>query len=477
MDKPNDHSTLSYMRTYIKNKKLNDKPIKLNMKRAETIKHLRKLGHWDSSVDGQKKPKAGIDVKGTSKKRVTVGKEEIAKKRLDEYVKLHVKYIDTFGDKGLSKFSTFESAKKESDKQLDKMADLVEPISQLLISDYIKKNQKAVILKSKVKSLSNSLEERFDKLPKKKKPAKKEDDVRPVDKDVPKIKSPAKKATPTPTGGKNEQHAKIMIDAGYPSFEQFRKKRLEIENQKNKKQIEIRRELLKYYNSVAEKIRSSNISSMPNYNRKSTAPSELEYTRNQIERHLGFVLNDLISKKKKPEKKPVKSSESKLLQRKGVGSVPPPKIKPPSSTKKIQPPAKKPAPPPAAKDKPRSKKQPPTGPLIAKKDRELYVADFLAKYKQKTNVYKVLKEFDKRLGGKGSAMLVPLDELRKIRKKSIAKLHPDKGGDEEKFKMVNDAFNALIQSYKVPGYKSFSTLLNERRAEAAQAQADAKKKA
>ena len=173
MDKPNDQSTLSYMRTYIKNKKLNDKPIKLNMKRAETIKHLRKLGHWDSSVDGQKKPKAGIPVKGTSKKRVTVGKEEIVKKRLDEYVKLHVKYIDTFGDKGLSKFSTFESAKKESDKQLDKMADLVEPISQSLILDYIKKTKGVTKARAQVKSLSNSLKERFDKLPKKKKPEKK----------------------------------------------------------------------------------------------------------------------------------------------------------------------------------------------------------------------------------------------------------------------------------------------------------------
>ncbi len=172
MDKPNDHSTLSYMRTYIKNKKLNDKPIKLNMKRAETIKHLRKLDHWDSSVDGQKKPKAGKDVKGTSKKRVTIGKEDVAKKRLDEYVKLHVKYIDTFDDKGLSNFSTFESAKKESDKQLDKMADLVEPISQILIRDYIKKTKGVSKARAQVKELSESLEERFDKLPKKKKPAK-----------------------------------------------------------------------------------------------------------------------------------------------------------------------------------------------------------------------------------------------------------------------------------------------------------------
>ena len=175
MDKPNNQSTLKYMRAYIRANKLNDKPIKLNMKREDTIKHLRKLDHWDSSVDDVEKPKKtdGIDkAKGTSQKRVMVGKEEPAKKRLDEYVKLHTLYIDTFDDKGLSKFSTFKSAKSDSDKLLKRMDDLVEPISQILISDYIEKNQKVIGLKKKVKDLEQSLEERFNKLPKKKKPAK-----------------------------------------------------------------------------------------------------------------------------------------------------------------------------------------------------------------------------------------------------------------------------------------------------------------
>ena len=175
MDKPNNQSTLKYMHAYIRANKLNDKPIKLNMKREDTIKHLRKLDHWDSSVDDVKKPKKtdGIDkAKGTSQKRVMVGKEEPAKKRLDEYVKLHTLYIDTFDDKGLSKFSTFESAKKESDKLLDKMAELVEPISQILIKDYIKKTKGVSEARKQVKDLQQSLEERFEKLPKKKKPAK-----------------------------------------------------------------------------------------------------------------------------------------------------------------------------------------------------------------------------------------------------------------------------------------------------------------
>jgi len=176
MQKPDNQSTLKYMRDYIRANKLNDKPIKLNMKRAETIKHLRKLGHWDDVNDDVKKPEKtdGFQsTKGISQKRVMVGKEEPAKKRLDEYVKLHTLYIDTFDDEGLKKYNTFKSAKKESDKLLDKMAELVEPISQILINDYIKNTKGVKKARAQVKSLSNSLEERFDKLPKKKKPAKK----------------------------------------------------------------------------------------------------------------------------------------------------------------------------------------------------------------------------------------------------------------------------------------------------------------
>jgi curved DNA-binding protein CbpA len=68
-----------------------------------------------------------------------------------------------------------------------------------------------------------------------------------------------------------------------------------------------------------------------------------------------------------------------------------------------------------------------------------------------------------------------MDELKKIRKKSVAKLHPDKGGDEEEFKMVNDAFDALLKSYKVEGYKSYETLLKERYDEQRKALAEAAK--
>ncbi len=417
MDKPNDHSTLSYMRAYIRNKKLNEKPIKLNMKRAETIKHLRKLGHWDSSVDGKKKPKAGIAVKGTSKKRVTIGKEEIAKKRLDEYVKLHVKYIDTFGDKGLSKFSTFDSAKKESDKQLDKMADLVEPIAQSLILDYIKKTKGVTKARAQVKSLSNSLEERFDKLPKKKKPEKKP--VKPSESKLlqqkgvgsvppPKIKPPSSTKKIKPKINK-KQIDKLSLEY--------------IKEIKKMSPLKTLAEIQSTYKKYEKKI----------YNFIGTNVDNYEELREYWDDNWLDKISEAI---------PDGRSQNK---------------------------------PPPAKGK--SKSQPPTGPQIAKSDRDAYVADFYGKYKQKTNVYKVLKEFDKRLGGKQSSLLVPLDELKKIRKKSLFKLHPDKGGDPDKFNMVNDAFNALISAYKVDGYKSYSQIVREERdAQMKAAQEEAKKK-
>ena len=450
MDKPNDHSTLSYMRTYIKNKKLNEKPIKLNMKRAETIKHLRKLGHWDSSVDGQKKPKGGKAVKGTSKKRVTIGKEEIAKKRLDEYVKLHVKYINTFDDKGLSKFSTFDSAKKESDKQLDKMADLVEPIAQSLILDYIKKTKGVTKARAQVKSLSNSLKERFDKLPKKKKPAKKEDDVRPVDKDVAKIKKkPAKK----------EDDVR-PVDKDVPKIKPPAKK-------------EDTSDCDRVYESIRAQI--SDILGNEPYSeiKKGYGTNAVSYDKFRNK----FILEakGLLKKEKDGTYKCMKSKKQEIEKALSIIEKYP---KVGGFNKRTEEPAKKATPPPEKKPaKGKSKSQPPTGPQIAKSDRDAYVADFFGKYKQKTNVYKVLKPFDKRLGGKQSSLLVPLDELKKIRKKSLFKLHPDKGGDPDKFNMVNDAFNALISAYKVDGYKSYSQIVREERdAQMKAAQEAAKKK-
>ena len=328
MEKPHVNFTLAEMRDYIRQKKLNVKPITLNLTRAETIATLKKLGHWDDSVKKKKRvPKDKKQLKAAEKasRQATIKTEDKAKKAFDEFVKLHVKYIDRFSDEGLMKLKkqkrTAMNVSDMSDTLLKQMEDIRKTIEPSLIAKFV--NKKVIDAQSMVKKLSKNVKSRYQKISSVKKAAPKEDEVRPVDKDVP--KPPAKKATP-PAKGK-------------------------------------------------------------------------------------------------------------------------------------------------------SKSQPPTGPQIAKSDRDAYVADFFGKYKQKTNVYKVLKPFDKRLGGKQSSLLVPLDELKKIRKKALVKIHPDKGGDEEKFKMVNDAFNALIQSYKVDGYKSYSQIVKEERdAQMKAAQEAAKKK-
>lgn len=368
MEKPHVNFTLAEMRDYIRQKKLNVKPITLNLSRAETIATLKKLGHWDDSVKKKKRlPKDTKQFKKADRaiRSTTVSKDADVKKAFDKFVELHLKYIDRFGDEGLKKLKKQNRSPMNvsdmSDTLLKEMEDIRASIRNQSLWSKLTTTKKVREANMKVRELSKNIKSRYQKISSAKKAAPKEDEVRPVDKDVPKIK---KKPAP-----KEDEVRPVDKDVPKPP-----------------------------------------------------------------------------AKKPAPPKGKNVGAKVKAIEEKG-------------------------------KDKPRGKSQPPTGPLIAKKDRELYVADFLAKYKQKTNVYKVLKEFDKRLGGIASAMLVPLDEVKKIRKKSIAKLHPDKGGDEEKFKMVNDAFNALIQSYKVPGYKSFSTLLNERRAEAAQAQAEAKAKA
>ena len=57
MAKPTAKSTVVQMRQYIRDNKLNKQPIRLGMKRAELIAHLRKMGHYDSQHD---KPSAKL---------------------------------------------------------------------------------------------------------------------------------------------------------------------------------------------------------------------------------------------------------------------------------------------------------------------------------------------------------------------------------------------------------------------------------
>ena len=53
MAKPTAKSTVVQMRQYIRDNKLNKQPIRLGMKRAELIAHLRKMGHYNSQHDKQ----------------------------------------------------------------------------------------------------------------------------------------------------------------------------------------------------------------------------------------------------------------------------------------------------------------------------------------------------------------------------------------------------------------------------------------
>eukprot|EP01043_Picozoa_sp_COSAG02_P040579 COSAG02_NODE_3295_length_6994_cov_46.367368_8_plen_369_part_00 len=364
MDKPHVNFTLGEMRDYIRQKKLNVKPITLNLSRAETIATLKKLGHWDDTVKKKTRVSKGKkDLKKADRavRSATVSKDAEVKKAFDKYVKLHVKYIDTFDDKGLKKLKKQKKSTMNVSDMSDTLLKEIEDIrasirNQSLFSSLVVK--KVIDAQLKVKELSKNIKSRYQKISSTNKPAPKEDDVRPIDKDVPKIK-----------------------------------------------------------------------------------------------------------------KKPAAKEDDVRPVDKDV-----PKIKPPA--KKATPQAKKPVKP---SD---SKSQPPTGPLVAKKDRDIYTDEFYKKYEKtfKKTAYQILKKFDKRLGSKKTAALVPMDELTKLRKKSIAKIHPDKGGDEEEFKMVNDAFDALLKSYKVDGYKSYETLLKGRYddqrkalAEAAKAKADADK--
>lgn len=191
MQKPDGLSTLSYMRKYIKENKLNDKPIKLNMKRAETIKHLRKLGHWDdvhdkTIKDGQsiRKVKAeakksggtqSIPIKRPSK---PIAKEADVKKAFDKYVQLHLKYIDRFSDEGLEELKeqnrTPMNVLDMSNTLIKQMDDLRDRITdKKLFGKLI--NKKTRDAQAMVKKLSKDIKSRYEKISSVKKSAPKAD--------------------------------------------------------------------------------------------------------------------------------------------------------------------------------------------------------------------------------------------------------------------------------------------------------------
>ena len=51
-------------------------------------------------------------------------------------------------------------------------------------------------------------------------------------------------------------------------------------------------------------------------------------------------------------------------------------------------------------------------------------------------------------------------DIRKAYKKLAIKYHPDKGGDEEKFKEISEAYSVLSDSQKRQNYDRFGTVDN-----------------
>ena len=103
MEKPHVNFTLAEMRDYIRQKKLNVKPITLNLSRAETIATLKKLGHWDDSVKKKKRlPKDTKQFKKADRaiRSATVSKDEDVKKlgitqiELDNNIRINLKQTD-----------------------------------------------------------------------------------------------------------------------------------------------------------------------------------------------------------------------------------------------------------------------------------------------------------------------------------------------------------------------------------------------
>ena len=170
MEKPHVNFTLVQMRDYIRKMKLNVKPITLNLTRAETIATLKKLGHWDDSVEKKKrqrlskKKREDIMFKEAEKlyKKVTIKKDEAVKKAFDKYVKLHLKYIDKFNDMGIKKFDTFEKVKQESDKLLKEINELIEKIDTGQVVELGLINKDVKDAQKKVKQLSKNVKSRYE---------------------------------------------------------------------------------------------------------------------------------------------------------------------------------------------------------------------------------------------------------------------------------------------------------------------------
>lgn len=82
MDKPHAKSTVKYMKEYIRSNELNKKAITLGLKKADMIKKLKELGHWDYKHDKpEDKPKKKEDIQIEFKKEKPKPKKKVVKKK------------------------------------------------------------------------------------------------------------------------------------------------------------------------------------------------------------------------------------------------------------------------------------------------------------------------------------------------------------------------------------------------------------
>jgi hypothetical protein len=171
MDKPHVNFTLSEMRDYIREKKLNVKPITLTLTRPETIATLKKLGHWDDSVQKKKgvsKRKKEQIIADKASQKATIKSDDAVKKAFNKFVELHLKYIDMFGDEGLQKLKkqkkTAMNVADMSDTLLKEMTELKEKIDPNQIPRLGLINKKVIDAQQKVKALSKNVKSRYQKI-------------------------------------------------------------------------------------------------------------------------------------------------------------------------------------------------------------------------------------------------------------------------------------------------------------------------
>lgn len=175
MDKPHVNFTLAEMRDYIREKKINVKPITLNLTRAETIATLKKLGHWDDSVKKKKRVSKGkkqLKAADKASDKATIKSDDGVKKAFNNFVKLHLKYIDKFSDEGLKKLKkqkrTTMNVSDMSNTLLKEMEELKEKIDPDQIPKLGLINKKVIDAQQKVKALSKNVKSRYQKISSKK---------------------------------------------------------------------------------------------------------------------------------------------------------------------------------------------------------------------------------------------------------------------------------------------------------------------